>query len=284
MKIALVIKSKKTQQLYKEISKYVGFLVKEGVEVVVEESMAEIIAPDLYRFKDSVPKNTDFVVVFGGDGTFLWAIRLIGEHSIPIIGVNIGGLGFLTEITMDELYHVTELVLNGKAIYEKRMRLQTKVLNDSKLIISYDALNDAVISKGTIARMISIKTTVDNKYLTTYKADGLVISTSTGSTAYSMAAGGPIVYPTTDTIILTPICPHTLTNRPIVLSSDAHVEIDLETDEKDVVITMDGQVSSPIDKKYKIMISKSPNYTTVIKSPFRNYFEILREKLKWGER
>ncbi|MGB9736272.1 MAG: NAD(+)/NADH kinase [bacterium] len=284
MKIAVIVKSKKTPELYKEINKYITSLVKKGIKIVVEESMADIVAPDSVRFKDRVPDDTDFVIVFGGDGTFLWAIRLIAERNIPIIGVNIGGLGFLTEITMDELYHVTDLVLAGRATYEKRMRIQTQVFNDDKLVLSYDALNDAVITKGTIARMISIKTTVDEKYLTTYKADGLIISTSTGSTAYSMAAGGPIVYPTTDTIILTPICPHTLTNRPIVLSPDARVEIGLETDEKDVVITLDGQVSSHVGKKHKIIISKSPNYTTVIKSPFRNYFEILREKLKWGER
>ncbi len=284
MKIALVVKSKKSAETYKDIRNYVASLENRGIQVVMEESMADAVAPHIARFKDRVPDNVDVVVVFGGDGTFLWAIRLIAERHIPIIGVNIGGLGFLTEITMDELYRVTDLVIEGKAVYERRMRLNTQVFNDGKVLISYDALNDAVITKGTIARMISLKTSVDNKYLTTYKADGLIISTSTGSTAYSMAAGGPIVYPTTDTIILTPISPHTLTNRPIVLSSDAVVEIELETEEKDIVITLDGQVSSPINKTNKIKISKSSNYTTVIKSPFRNYFEILREKLKWGER
>jgi NAD+ kinase len=284
MKIAIVVKSKKPPEIYREISKYITSLSKRGVEVIVEESMAAVVAPDLPSFKEHVPTNTDMVLVFGGDGTFLWAIRLIAELDIPIIGVNIGGLGFLTEVTMDELYHVTDLVLTGKALYEKRMRLCARVFRNDKLIISYNALNDAVITKGTIARMISLKTTVDDKYLTTYRADGLIISTSTGSTAYSMAAGGPIVYPTTDTIILTPICPHTLTNRPIVLSPGAQVEIELETDEKDVVITFDGQISSSIGKTDKIKISRSSSYTTVVKSPFRNYFEILREKLKWGER
>ncbi len=284
MKIALVVKSKKSAETYKDIRNYIASLENRGIEVVMEESMADTVAPHIVRFKERVPDNVDVVVVFGGDGTFLWAIRLIAERHIPIIGVNIGGLGFLTEITMEELYQVTDLVIAGKAVHERRMRLCTQVFNGERVLISYDALNDAVITKGTIARMISIKTSVDNKYLTTYKADGLIISTSTGSTAYSMAAGGPIVYPTTDTIILTPISPHTLTNRPIVLSSDAVVEIELETEEKDIVITLDGQVSSPINKTNKIKISKSSNYTTVIKSPFRNYFEILREKLKWGER
>ncbi len=284
MKIALVVKSKKSSDVYKEISAYIASLESKGVQVVIEESMAGTLAPQLVRFKELMPDDTDVVVVFGGDGTFLWAIRLIGGQDIPIIGVNIGGLGFLTEITMDELYRVTDLVISGKAVYEKRMRLTAEVFEEKKRIIFYTVLNDAVVSKGTIARMISLKTSVDGNYLTTYKADGLIIATSTGSTAYSMASGGPIVYPTTDTIILTPISPHTLTNRPIVLSSDSLVEIELETDEKDVVITFDGQVSHSIKKGNRVVISKSTHYTTVIKSPFRNYFEILRQKLKWGER
>lgn len=284
MKIALVVKSKKSAGIYKEISAYIASLESKGVQVVIEESMAGTVAPQLDRFKELMPDDTDVVVVFGGDGTFLWAIRLIGGQDIPIIGVNIGGLGFLTEITMDELYKVTDLVISGKAVYEKRMRLTAEVFEGKNRIISYTVLNDAVVSKGTIARMISLRTSVDGNYLTTYKADGLIIATSTGSTAYSMASGGPIVYPTTDTIILTPISPHTLTNRPIVLSSDSLVEIELETDEKDVVITFDGQVSHSIKKGNRVVISKSAHYTTVIKSPFRNYFEILRQKLKWGER
>ncbi len=284
MKIALVVKSKKSDEIYQEIKRFTEYLDKRGITVVIEDSMADTVNPSLVRFKNSVTGDTDTVVVFGGDGTFLWAIRLIGDKNIPLIGVNIGGLGFLTEITMDELYTVTDLVISGKATYEKRMRLNARIFEDDTSIMSYDVLNDAVISKGTIARMVSLKTSVDHNYLTTYKADGLIISTSTGSTAYSMASGGPIVHPTTDTIILTPISPHTLTNRPIVLSPEAIVEIELEKDEKDVVITCDGQVSMPVKKGNKVLISKSSHYTTVIKSPFRSYFQILREKLKWGER
>ncbi len=284
MKIALVVKSKKSADIYEEIRRYTEYLDKRGINVVIEASMADAVNSGLVRFKDRIPGDVDTIVVFGGDGTFLWAIRLMAEQDIPIIGVNIGGLGFLTEITMDELYTVTDLVISGSAVYEKRMRLRVQVMDNSTPMITYDVLNDAVITKGTIARMILLKTSVDHNYLTTYKADGLIMATSTGSTAYSMASGGPIVYPTTDTIILAPISPHTLTNRPIVLSSEAVVEVELESDEKDVVITLDGQVSRPVKKENRIVVSKSPHYTTVIKSPFRNYFEILREKLKWGER
>ncbi len=283
MKIAFVVKNRKSAGIYQKIREYTDYLKSKGIRVIIENSMSDTIKPGFPHFSDKVPGDVDVVVVFGGDGTFLWAIRLIGRQSIPVIGVNIGGLGFLTEITMDELYAVTDLVIAGKAVYEKRMRLCTEVYNGSTLTIAYDVLNDAVISKSAMARMISIKTNVDRNYMTTCKADGLIISTSTGSTAYSMAAGGPIVYPTTDTIILTPISPHTLSNRPIVLSSGAVVEIELETEEKNVVVTLDGQVSRPIDKGNRIVISKSSYYTTVIKSPFKNYFEILRQKLKWGE-
>ncbi len=284
MKIALVVKNKKTTDIYEEIKRFTNYLDSRGISVIIEASMADSVNPDLVRFKDRIPADVDIVVVFGGDGTFLWAIRLMGEQNIPIIGVNIGGLGFLTEITMDELYTVTDLVISGAAVYEKRMRLRTQIMDNGTPQFTYDVLNDAVITKGTIARMILLRTSVDSNYLTTYKADGLIMSTSTGSTAYSMASGGPIVYPTTDTIILAPISPHTLTNRPIVLSSEAVIEVALESDEKDVVITLDGQVSRPIKRDYRIVVSKSPHSVTVIKSPFRNYFQILREKLKWGER
>ncbi len=284
MKIALVVKNKKTADIYEEIKRFTNYLDTRGIKVVIESSMADAVNPDLVRFKDRIPADVDIVVVFGGDGTFLWAIRLMGDQAIPIIGVNIGGLGFLTEVTMDELYTVTDLVLSGGAVYEKRMRLRTQIMDNGTPLLTYDVLNDAVITKGTIARMILLRTTVDDNYLTTYKADGLIMATSTGSTAYSMASGGPIVYPTTDTIILAPISPHTLTNRPIVLSSEAVIEIGLESDEKDVVITLDGQVSQPLKKDFKVVVSKSPHAVTVIKSPFRNYFQILREKLKWGER
>ncbi len=283
MKIAFVVKNRKSAGIYQKIREYTDYLKSKGIQVIIENSMADTIESGFPYFSDKVPGDVDVIVVFGGDGTFLWAIKLIGRQNIPVIGVNIGGLGFLTEITMDELYAVTDLVIAGKAVYEKRMRLCTEVYNGNALTIAYDVLNDAVISKSAIARMISIKTNVDHKYMTTCKADGLIISTSTGSTAYSMAAGGPIVYPTTDTIILTPISPHTLSNRSIVLSSEAVVEIELEMEEKNVVVTLDGQVSRPIDKGDRIVISKSSHYTTVIKSPFKNYFEILRQKLKWGE-
>ncbi len=284
MKIALVVKSKKSAEIYREIGRYTEYLSGRGIDVAIEQSMGDAVAPRLTRFKERIPADADVVVVFGGDGTFLWAIRLIDDQDIPVIGVNIGGLGFLTEITMDELYTATDLVISGGAVYEKRMRLGVQVLEGDSVSASYSVLNDAVVSKGTIARMILLRTSVDRNYLTTYKADGLIISTSTGSTAYSMASGGPIVYPTTDVIILTPISPHTLTNRPIVLSSGAVVEVELETDEKDVVITFDGQISSSLRKGSRVVISKSSHYTTVIKPPLRNYFEVLRQKLKWGER
>ncbi len=285
MKIALVVKSKKSADTYQEIKRYAAYLRKRDIGVAIEASMAEAVDPGLMRFKGRIPDDADIVVVFGGDGTFLWAIRLMGDQNIPIIGVNIGGLGFLTEITMEELFTVTDLVISGSAVYEKRMRLHVQVLdNGTPPGMTYDVLNDAVITKGTIARMILLKTSVDHNYLTTYKADGLIIATSTGSTAYSMASGGPIVYPTTDSIILAPISPHTLTNRPIVLSPEAVVEATLESGEEDVVVTLDGQVSRPIKKDTMIVVSKSSHDITVIKSPFRNYFEILREKLKWGER
>ncbi len=284
MKFAIIIKSKKPVAIYNEIEKYINYLISTGIDIVIEESMAQAINIRIPTFKNEIPPGTDNIVVFGGDGTFLLAIRLMGAQDIPIIGVNIGSLGFLTEITMNELYHATELVMSGRADYEKRMRLSSRVVEQDKEVMSYYVLNDAVITKSTIARIVSLKINVDNRYVTKYRADGLIISTPTGSTAYSMAAGGPIVYPTMDSIIITPIAPHTLTNRPIILSADSIVEIELDTDDTDVVVTLDGQVSGAFKKSHKLVIKKSPHYVTLIKSQYRSYFDILREKLKWGER
>lgn len=284
MKFAIIIKSKKPVAIYNEIEKYINYLINTGIDIVIEESMAQAINTRIPTFKNRIPPGTDNIVVFGGDGTFLLAIRLMGAQDIPIIGVNIGSLGFLTEITMNELYRATELVMSGRAEYEKRMRLSARVVEQDKEVMSYYVLNDAVITKSTIARIVSLKINVDNRYVTKYRADGLIISTPTGSTAYSMAAGGPIVYPTMDSIIITPIAPHTLTNRPIILSADSIVEIELDTDDTDVVVTLDGQVSGAFKKSHKLVIKKSAHYVTLIKSQYRSYFDILREKLKWGER
>jgi NAD+ kinase len=224
------------------------------------------------------------LVVLGGDGTLLSAARYLGGEKVPILGVNLGGLGFLTEITLEELYPVLDRILDGKVETERRMRLHVAVIRQGDKAGEYTILNDAVISKTVLARIIHLRNSVDGAYVTTYRGDGVIICTPTGSTAYSLAAGGPIVYPSLDSVLITPICPHTLTNRPLLIPDRATVEFILETEESDVRLTLDGQIGCNLLPYDRICITKAQNHVLFIKSPYRDYFEILRTKLKWGER
>jgi NAD+ kinase len=205
-------------------------------------------------------------------------------ENVPILGVNLGGLGFLTEITLDELYPILERTLEGKIEADKRMRLCATVIRQGKTVGEYSVLNDVVISKSVLARIIHLRNSINGAYVTTYRGDGVIICTPTGSTAYSLAAGGPIVYPTMDSVLITPICPHTLTNRPLLIPDRATVEFILETEESDVRLTLDGQVGSALLPFDQVIITKAKNHVFFIKSPFKDYFQILRTKLKWGER
>ncbi len=226
----------------------------------------------------------DLLIVLGGDGTLLSAVRYLQGERVPILGVNLGGLGFLTEITLEELYPVLERTLEGKIETEKRMKLSATVIRQGKKEGEYTVLNDVVISKTVLARIIHLRNSVNGVYVTTYRGDGVIISTPTGSTAYSLAAGGPIVHPSMDSVLITPICPHTLTNRPLLIPERATVEFTLETEESDVRLTLDGQVSYALLPFDRVVITKAKSHVFFIKSPFKDYFEILRTKLKWGER
>ena len=226
----------------------------------------------------------DLLIVLGGDGTLLSAVRFLQGERVPILGVNLGGLGFLTEITLEELYPVLERTLEGKIETEKRMKLSATVIRQGKKEGEYTVLNDVVISKSVLARIIHLRNSINGAYVTTYRGDGVIISTPTGSTAYSMAAGGPIVHPSMDSVLITPICPHTLTNRPLLVPDRATVDFTLETEESDVRLTLDGQVGCALLPFDRVVITKAKSHVSFIKSPFKDYFEILRTKLKWGER
>jgi len=222
--------------------------------------------------------------VLGGDGTLLSAVRAMAGKNVPILGVNLGGLGFLTEITLEELYPVLGRILEDKMETEERMKLCAAVFRRGERVADYSVLNDVVITKSVLARIISLRNSINGKYVTTYRGDGVIISTPTGSTAYSLAAGGPIVYPTMDSILITPICPHTLTNRPLLIPDQAAVEITLESEEGDVRLTLDGQVGCALYPLDQVVVTKAIDYVSFIKSPFKDYFQILRTKFKWGER
>jgi NAD+ kinase len=210
--------------------------------------------------------------------------RLVKNRNIPILGVNLGSLGFLAEVSIHEMYPALEHVLRGEYSIERRMMLKARVLRGNACIGDYRVLNDVVVNKGALARIISLEVSVDGVYLTTFQADGLILATPTGSTAYSLSAGGPIIHPSLSSILLTPICPHTLTNRPIILPVDSILEIRLKNDSRDVLLTLDGQVGSSFLKDDVAVIERSEYTVPFIQSPFKNYFEVLRTKLKWGER
>ncbi len=231
-----------------------------------------------------LPPGTDFIVVMGGDGTILSVARHYGRLGLPILGVNLGGLGFLTEISLDELYPtLEEHILPGKFEVEERMVLAVSLIRNGEAIWRENVLNDAVINKGALARIAELATWIDAEHLTTYRADGLIVSTPTGSTAYTLSAGGPIAYPTLRHIILLPICPHTLSNRPIILPETVTVAVTLDEKVQDVYLTLDGQVGRALKPMDRLEVRSCDYNVKLVKSPRRSHFEILRTKLGWGE-
>jgi NAD+ kinase len=226
-------------------------------------------------------RQVDVVTVFGGDGTLLYAARLVGASGVPILGINLGSLGFLTEVKLDEVHEAFEGLLSGRYQLEDRVLLDVEVLREGKAIARYLALNDAVINKGALARIIELEVSVNSQPVLLTRADGLIVSTPTGSTAYSLAAGGPILYPTLDAFIIAPICPHTLTNRPVVIPDRHAVEVTLRHG-TEVMLTVDGQVGMPLEQQDSLRIRRAQSTLRLV-MPFGNtFFKLLREKLRWG--
>lgn len=230
-----------------------------------------------------LPPGVEFIVVMGGDGTLLSVARRYGQKGLPILGVNVGGLGFLTEVSLEELYPALEQVLAGHYEVEERMMLSATIFREGQPFWEEAVLNDAVINKGALARIVELPTWIDGEYLTTYRADGLIISTPTGSTAYTLSAGGPIVYPTLRHVLLLPICPHTLSMRPIILPETVTVAVTLDKKAEDVYLTVDGQVGQALQPGDRVEVKCAPHHLKLIKSPRRSHFEVLRAKLGWGE-
>jgi NAD+ kinase len=234
--------------------------------------------------RQEVPHQCELVIVLGGDGTLLSAARAIGRLEIPLFPVNLGSLGFLTAITIDELFPELERALRGEHRVAKRRLLNTEVQRSGQVVASYDALNDAVLSKSDIARIIDLEVHVDSQFMCAYKADGLIIATPTGSTAYSLSAGGPIIFPSVPAICLTPICPHMLTNRPVLVPETSVIRVTLQGPDESVFLTIDGQVGTPI-RQGDTLVCHSTQYTLhLIRPPSQMFFDVLRQKLKWGER
>ena len=254
------------------------------VTVRIDQNTAQYAGTSDGLPREEVPTDCDLIMVLGGDGTLLSAARALGRREIPLFPVNLGGLGFLTAITIDELYPELERAFRGEHRVAKRRLLTTDVERGGRVVATYDALNDAVITKATIARMIDLDTHVDEQLVCNYKADGLIISTPTGSTAYSLSAGGPIIYPSVPAICITPICPHMLTNRPVIVPETSVIRIITHGDDDSVFLTIDGQVGNPLREGDTVVCRSSPCSLLLIRPPRMMFFDVLRQKLKWGER
>jgi len=265
------------------VPKLVSWLHGQGIAARLDEETA------LYTgvagiSRNEVPEGCDLLVVLGGDGTLLSAARAIGKREIPLFAVNLGGLGFLTAITVDEIYTELQRAFLGEHRVARRKLLHVEVVRQGETVAAWEALNDAVIAKASIARMIELDAYVDDQFVCAYKADGLIVATPTGSTAYSLSAGGPIITPSVPAICLTPICPHMLTNRPVILPQTSAVRIVLHGSDEGVFLTIDGQVGTPIKEGDAIVCRSSRYSLLLVRPPRMRFFDVLRAKLKWGER
>ena len=255
-----------------------------GVEVLLDREAARWLGRSGTEL-DEIVARVDLLIVLGGDGTLLSAAGAVGERAVPLLGVNLGTLGFLAETSSDEMYAALEQAFAGRLVVAERMRLQVEVERHGQTVERVLALNDAVIGKSALSRMIDLETRADGGFVTTYHSDGLIVATPTGSTAYSLSAGGPILLPEGESIVLTPICPHTLTQRPLVLPDQYKIEIlVLDTRGGDVHLTVDGQVGVELEQGDRVTAARSKHPTRLLVSPHRSRFAVMREKLRWGER
>ena len=260
------------------------WLEARGIALRIDEVTAAYAGRADGVSRDVVPQGCQLVIVLGGDGTLLSAARAIGSSETPLLAVNLGGLGFLTAITTDELFPELERALHNEHRIAKRRMLSCELHRGGEVISHYEALNDIVLTKAHIARMIDLVCNVDAHFVCRYKADGLIVSTPTGSTAYSLSAGGPIVFPSVGALCITPICPHTLTNRPVIVSDSSVIQILNLAADGDAYLTIDGQVGEPLKEQDRVICRSSRYSLSLIRPPRMLFFDVLRQKLKWGER
>ena len=260
------------------------WLTSRGIEFRLDNETARYAGMLIGLDRQHVPDGCDLCIVLGGDGTLLSAARAVGSRAIPLLAVNLGGLGFLTSISVSDLFPQLELAVAGQQHFTPRKMLRIALQREGNTVAEYYALNDAVIAKSNIARMIDLEAWAGEDLVCEYKSDGLIISTPTGSTAYSLSAGGPIMFPTVNAISITPICPHTLTNRPLIVPSDMPIRIVTRARDEEAYLTVDGQVGSPLERGDAVTCTISKFDVLLIRTPDKTFFDVLRQKLKWGER
>ena len=282
--VGILCKPRK-EEVHTVVPRLVEWLRQRKVEVLFDPVSASSFSPRETETKpEEMAARIDLLIVLGGDGTLLAAARQFTEREVPILAVNLGGMGFLTSVTLDEVFPLLEIVFADKHRLSPRMMLQAEVHRAGKAILQQRALNDAVMTKTAMSRILDFDVTVDGLSLGRYRADGLIVSTPTGSTAYSLAAGGPILFPVLQAFVLTPICPHMLTNRPLVLPDSVRLEIDFSALEEQAYLTLDGQVGLELERNDRVTISKSPHRVMLVRPQEQTYFKVLRNKLRWGQR
>ncbi len=277
-----IIAKKNKKEAVQIVAEIAPWLAARGVEPLLDHETAEKAGLSSEMSPEQIPGQADAMLVLGGDGTLLYAARLMGEREIPILGVNLGSLGFLTDVAVPELKETLLRFISGDVRIGRRMMLEAAVEDGSGKIETFSVLNDVVVNKGNLARTIRLQASVDGAFLTVFNGDGLIIATPTGSTAYSLSAGGPIVHPTLSAVIITPICPHLLTNRPIVVPESSVIEVNLVSGDGNVAVTLDGQVGAEFSERHRLTVRKSARQILLVEPLDRDHFEILRTKLNWG--
>ena len=232
--------------------------------------------------EEDLPRRVDLILVLGGDGTMIATGRMLGESQVPVLGVNYGGLGYLAEFPIEELFPALDAILAGQYTVQQRLMLSVELWRGEELVTHNRVLNDVVVNKSALARIVEIEAYLNEQFVNLFRADGLIVATPTGSTAYNLSAGGPIIFPSMNAMVITPICPFTLSNRPIVVPDDSVIEVRLITEKEEVALTLDGQVGVSLQAHDRVVIRKSKTAFNLVQPPNRNYFEVLRNKLKWG--
>ncbi len=256
-------------------------LTSRGFDVLVDERVA---AGGALATTAQIGARAELVIALGGDGTLLLAAKILAGREVPVLGVNLGTLGFMTEIPLPELDSVLDRVLAGDFRAEPRSKLRVQLSRDSETLLDTEVLNDAVIKVGALARIVDIEASIDGAPLTNYRADGVIVATPTGSTAYSMSSGGPIVHPTMQAIVISAICPHTLTQRPIVVPGTSRLSFEIKPGTTEVFLTVDGQVGSPLRVGDRVLVETAKTRLLFVRNPKLDFFRVLRTKLRWGER
>jgi NAD+ kinase len=279
-----IISRPRRSNLSEVVPPLLSWLKDHGIYVAYDQETASSLAePSEGRSREQVAAASELLLVLGGDGTLLAAARVAAPRGIPILPINMGSLGFLTSFMLEELYPALEDILAGRLTISERVMLHAELERGDKILDKQTVLNEVVINKGALARMIELELSIDQDFVCRYRADGLIVASPTGSTAYSLSAGGPIVHPSVESFIITPICPHTLSDRPVVVGDNSTIEVKLSAGTESVFLTLDGQKGIPLQATDRVRISRAQQLLKLIQTPNKSYFEILRNKLKWGE-